>query len=52
MRVASGPWLAQPRTPIRQAVRGEPTEQTPETSMDELGRMFVDGSTTVFDARP
>lgn len=52
MLVASGPLPAQPRTPIRQAVLGEPTEQTPEISTDEFSRVLVDGSTTVFDARP
>jgi len=50
--LALGSLPAQSRTPIRQAVLGEPDEQTPEMSTEELSRVLVDGSATVFDARP
>lgn len=52
MLVASGRLPAQSRAPIRQAVLGEPNEQTPEISTDEFSRVLIDGSTNVFDARP
>jgi len=52
MLLASGSLPAQSPMPIRQAVLGEPNGQTPEISTDELTRVLVDGSATVFDARP
>ena len=52
MLLAPGHLPAQSPTPIRQAVLGEPDGQTPEISTDELSRVLVDGSATVFDARP
>jgi len=52
MLLAPGRAPAQSRTPIRQAVLGEPEGQAPEISTDEVSRLLVEGSATVFDTRP
>ncbi len=47
-----GPTQAQPAPDILKATLSQPQEKTAEVSTDELRRILVEGSATVFDTRP
>ena len=50
--LSTDPAFAQPTPSAMKATLSQPNEKTPEVSTEELRRILVDKSATVFDARP